>query len=80
MLFELWNKTSPYRKALAALATFVAITAWPTIEVLVGDGEITGSDWRAIGIALCGAVLVYLSPNRPAPNTPTPAMLRTPPL
>lgn len=61
-----------YRKAVVAVLTAVAIAAWPVYQAVSGDGDVTAGDWRAIALAAAGAVLVYLSPNKPGGDVTPP--------
>lgn len=62
----MWDKLAPYRKALVALAGAALIAAWPVYQTVSGDGSLSGDDWRAIAIAVGGAVLVYFTSNKPS--------------
>ena len=68
----MWDMIKPYRKAVMALATAVAIAAWPVYQTVSGDGSLSGDDWRAIALAIGGAVLVYFAPNKPSGDVPPP--------
>lgn len=66
----MWDKLAPYRKALVALAVAVLGAAWPVLQTATGDGTLDAADWRNIGLAAGTAVLVYLTPNKPAGDVP----------
>ena len=68
----MWEKLAPYRKFLVALAVAVAVAAWPVFQAAIGDGSLSGEDWRVILLAAGGAVLVYLTPNKSGGDVPPP--------
>jgi hypothetical protein len=55
-------RVSPYRKAVVAGVAAV-LTA---VVSAITDGQITGSEWWEIGIAVAAACGVYKISNRPA--------------
>jgi hypothetical protein len=74
----LWSKAKALVAALVPVATVV--------NAVVTDNEVTGSEWVQIGIALVGALGVYLVPNKgyvnygglaPAPSVQLPVTTQT---
>lgn len=68
----MWTLLKPYKKLLAAIVTVAAIAAYPVFKAVFADGDLTASDWRAIGLAALGAVFVWWTKNEPAPPVPAP--------
>lgn len=60
------EKLKRSRKAVVALAGAALIAAWPVYQTVSGDGDLSGADWRAIGIAAGTALLVYFTRNKPS--------------
>lgn len=70
-----------YAKGLAGRLKAVAAAAIPVVTVIesaVTDNNITPDEWKAIGVAVVGAVVVYFTPNKGAnmPAIVTPIVTR----
>jgi peptidoglycan/LPS O-acetylase OafA/YrhL len=57
-------KLKPYAKAIIAVVVAVVVA----VQAALTDSEITNDEWKAIIAAGVTAVLVYLVPNKPAPE------------
>lgn len=55
---------STVRKFLVALGALAGV-----VSSSLADGTVSGSEWAAIATAAVGAGLVWLIPNKPAPDS-----------
>jgi hypothetical protein len=58
------SKLAPYAKAIVA----VAIAVLTTVSTVITDGEVTDDEKKLIVGSFLSAVLVYLVPNKKAPE------------
>lgn len=55
-----------YRKLIVSAVVAVAIAGLTALQSAYGDGVMTAQEWITVGLAVVGALGVWLVPNKPA--------------